>query len=105
MRHIRTSGQPYTSAWREWDSEKSIPDQILHYMEDTYWVYDCDTCGDASIQFVVRDQGVETYWQVDHAWWIEYEPEWCVQNEFDVEQISSVNFEYPRINRDWMKLT
>lgn len=105
MRQWRTSGQPYQSAWREWDNNVAIPDQILNYMEHTHWVYDCDTCGGATMQFVVRDNHVDTYWQVNHAWWIELEPEWCVQNEFDIERIESVNFGYPRINRDWLKLT
>jgi hypothetical protein len=105
MRQIRTSGQPYQTPWREWDGDATIPDEILLHMEDAYWVYDCDTCGDATIQFVVREHDAETYWQVDHAWWIEYEPEWCVRNEFDVQQIDAVTFAYPRMNRDWMKLT
>lgn len=105
MRQIRTSEQLYQSAWWEWDSELTIPDQILNYVQRKYWVYDADTCGNRTYQFVVRENGSETYWQVEHAYWIEYDPEWDLPNEFDIEQIDTVSFSYPQLNRDWLKLT
>lgn len=88
-----------------WDGLNTIPDQIIQYMETVYWIYDADTCGNETLQFVVRENGVETYWEVEHAWWIERDPEWDLKNEFDIKQVDSVIFEYPRINRDWLKLT
>lgn len=105
MRQVRSSDQSYQSDWMTWDSLNTIPEQIIQYMETVYWIYDADTCGNETLQFVVRDSGVETYWEVEHAWWIEYEPEWDLPNEFDIKQVDSVIFEYPRINRDWLKLT
>lgn len=74
-------------------------------MQRKFWVYDSDSCGDETIQFVVRENDVETYWQVKHTWWIDYDPEWDLKNQFDVEQISCAEFTYPRVNRDWLKLT
>jgi hypothetical protein len=105
MRQVRHSEQPYQSAWWEWDSLSAIPDQILDYVREEYWIYDADTCGNETFQFVVRENGVETYWQVEHAWWIEHDPEWDLPNEFDIEQIGTVSFSYPQLNRDWLKLT
>jgi hypothetical protein len=105
MREVRHSEQEYQSVWLEWDSGVTIPDQILNYLREEYWVYDADVCGNDTFQFVVRENGTETYWQVEHAWWIEWEPEWVCRNEFDVTQIPQVHFAYPTKNRDWLKLT
>jgi len=105
MRQVRYSEQAYQTAWLEWDSGVAIPDQIVNYLQEEYWIYDADTCGNETFQFVVRENEVDTYWEVDHAWWIEYEPEWTMRNEFDIKQVDSVIFEYPRINRDWLQLT
>jgi hypothetical protein len=105
MRQVRTSDQEYQSAWLEWDILESIPDQILSYCEDEFWVYDADVCGWRDIQFVVRENNKDTHWKVEHAWWIETDLEWQLKNEFDVTQIESVSFSYPSLNRDWLKLT
>ena len=104
MRQVRYSEQEYESAWLEWDTQLAIPDQILDYVREEYWVYDADVCGDDTFQFVVREHGAETYWEVEHAWWITYDPEWELHNEFDLKQIDSVQFEYPTKNRDWLQL-
>jgi hypothetical protein len=105
MREVRHSEHAYQSAWLEWDSCVAIPDQILNYVQEEYWVWDADVCGNDTFQFVVRENGTETYWQVEHAWWIQYDPEWQLKNEFDFEQIDTVSFSYPTLNRDWLKLT
>jgi hypothetical protein len=105
MRQVRTSLQPYQSHWLIWDGNHAIPDQIISYCEHEFWVYDADVCGWRDIQFVVRENDVESYWNVAHAWWIQHEPEWDLRNEFDISQTDSVSFRYPTINRDWLKLT
>jgi hypothetical protein len=105
MRQVRYSEQEYQSAWLEWDLSKEIPDQILAYVEEEYWIYDSDTCGNDTFEFVVRENHTETYWKVEHAWWWQTEPEWDLVNEFDIEQIDTVSFSYPKMNRDWLKLT
>ena len=104
MRQIRTSEQAYQSAWLEWDSVTTIPDQIISYCEDEFWIYDADLCGYRDIQFVVRENDVESYWNVAHAWWWQTEPEWDLRNEFDISQIPQVHFAYPRVTRDWLIL-
>lgn len=105
MRQVRHSVQPYESAWMEWESDQALPDQIIQYCEQKFWVYDADVCGCRDIEFVVREHGIESYWQVEHAWWIQTEPEWDLRNEFDIKQIPQVQFTYPRINRNWLQLT
>lgn len=105
MRQVRHNRQSYQDAWLEWDSHTSIPDQIMEHVRRKYWVYDSDTCGSSVYQFVVRENGSETYWFVTHDWWIEHDPEWACVNEFDISQMLSVDFEYPRVDRDWLKLT
>lgn len=105
MRQVRTSQQPYQSDWLTWDSEPVITDQIMSYCEHEFWIHDADVCGWRDIQFVVRENHTVTYWKVEHAWWIQHEPEWDLRNEFDISQMDSVSFSYPNINRDWLKLT
>jgi hypothetical protein len=104
MRLIRTSDLPYKSDWLVWEPQGDVTEQILQYAQEHYWVYDADVCGWRDIQFVVRDNGAETFWEVEHAWWIEHDPEWELRNEFDLKQIESVQFEYPTKNRDWLLL-
>lgn len=105
MRQVRYNGQSYKDDWLEWDSETTIPDQIIQYLQNKYWVYDSDSFGNETFQFVVRENLTDTYWEVEHVWWIDYDPDWTMNNEFDIKQVLTVNFDYPRINRAWLKLT
>lgn len=104
MRQVRYSEQAYQDTWIEWDSGISAPLQILNYLREEYWVHDAHTCGGQTFQFVVRENHTETCWEVTHSWWIEHDPEWCLLNEFDIEQKQSVSFPYPAVNRDWLTL-
>lgn len=105
MRLVRHSEQPYTSDWLCWDDQSPIAQQIEQFLQDNYWVYDADVCGTCTHQFVVQQHGETTFWQAEHHWWIEYDPEWICGNEFEIQQTDAVLFDYPTRNRDWLTLT
>lgn len=101
---MRHSDQAYTDAWIMLDHNKSIKAQLERFMEDHYWIYDADVCGHETVEFVVDHDGDVTFWQAEHAWWIDWDPEWELHNEIDINQVDGVNWKYPRIDRDWMIL-
>lgn len=116
------SNLPYTSSWIVIDdtfvekyyikSTNSLLDILYKYLREEYWVYDSDTCGTNCIKFVIRNIKTkdEIFINFDHSWWWDYviddhERVYSLENEFYHEIQQESTFEYPALNRDYLKLS
>ena len=94
----------YTQPWVSFTTTQELHKYLITWMEHHYWVYDADTCGDRTVHFVIRQDQTETYWRVCQTWWIEYEPDWEMRNEFEITRMDQAQFEYPKVARDCLRL-
>lgn len=71
-----------------------------HFIHNECWVYDADTCGDDTYLFSF-DNG-EAY-TLEHSWWIDYDPEWVIHNEWTWEKVTPSSLpSWMRVERDWI---
>ena len=65
------------------------PFDFTNWVKEENWAWDADNCGDTTMFFVVvSDDGLVFYYEVKHSWWIEYNPDWEIHNEFEITLIN-----------------
>lgn len=90
---------------RNWlDSDESNPEKIIKdfYYEKCY-VHDADICGDDIVEFAFEIKGKIIYYRMSYDWYIDYDPEWDIHNNFDIKKINEPTFNFPG-NRDWINV-
>lgn len=100
---IRDSKMKYHDNWIVIESNNLRKFLCERYQEKMH-VYDCDTCGTAELEIVVKtSDGSFEFFKVENSWYLNDNPWECV-NEFYLDQITTVNFSYPSIDRNWLIL-
>jgi hypothetical protein len=94
----------YQNDWIKFETDKEIEAYIRSYLAENYWVCDCDGCGDDVFEFVIKSEEGTRMFSVEHSWWIVFDPDFRVENEFYVTEVESVKFPFPSKNRDWLIL-
>jgi len=88
--------------WLETDA--TDPKKVIEdYYYDRCEVPDADVCGDATVHFVFFINGVNVYYVLSYSWYIDYEPEWCINNDHYVEEVSEPTYKFPG-DRDWINV-
>jgi len=70
-----------------WRFPKKEPFNFEAWVKDHEWVWDSDNSGDNTAFWVVIDGDKVIYYRVKHEWWIEYNPEWEIHNQFEIAVI------------------
>lgn len=58
---------------------------ILKYFYDIVKIYDADECGDEEYDFVFENG---TAWKLYYSWYITYDPDWKLMDEYHIEAIN-----------------
>lgn len=87
MRYYCSDWYPYNLSWKEVDVNVSHEDLINKILRDDFHVYDADNCGDDTIYFVINDGNETKYFMVEHSWWIKYDPEWEIHNDYTIDEV------------------
>jgi hypothetical protein len=98
------SKMKYTDPWKEIRSH-DVEEFIHNYIRDKYHVHDADNCGDHEYEFVIMKDGETKLYILMHSWWITYDPEWEMHNEYTLEEVKEVKMKYPSPNRDWLDVS
>jgi hypothetical protein len=107
--HMFHSERDYALPWIKFETNQKIVDYVYDWARQEFCLYDFDECGIETIQFVIVDENFENklFIEIEHEWYMElskyYEDEKII-NDFAYKLIDHIDFEYPKINRDWMKL-
>lgn len=97
--------KPYTSAW-----DKAEIDNFEEYFEslirEKEYYCDADVCGIRNFYFVVKTETGNKFYKVSHSWYIDYDPEWEIFNEYETEELTELpkHVKYPNKTRDWLNL-
>lgn len=93
--------------WAELSTTLAPEELFVALCDEAFRIYDTDNGGEQKYHFVyveVGGDGVEKFITVYHEYGIEYEPEWNCYNIFSYEHKNKAPFDYPKRNRDWLKI-
>lgn len=96
IRIANLSGSPKYFQW------KFVGDSFdfASWIKEEEWAHDADNGGDSRKFWVVTDGTKVTYYEVKHSWWIEYDPEWQLYNEFEIAEIPRSGVEENKYARE-----
>lgn len=100
----------YTNSYgyrvKNWiETDETDPVKVIEkFYYDNCFIYDADICGDRSVEFAFEIDGKIEYYKLDYSWYIDYDPEWEIHNEFTIEKIEKPKTRFPA-NRDWLILS
>ncbi len=103
----------YRDKWIAVETEKPITEFIRLLVEEEYWVWDSDSCGEDAYQFVIDENGILSFYEVEHNWWWSSEPPcdedgngYRLMNQFFVSEIDreKINFKFSTVERDYLIL-
>jgi hypothetical protein len=84
--------------------DETDPEKImLDFFNKNCYVYDADNCGEDTFEFVFEIDGKVEYYSLYHSWYIEYDPDWNIENEYEITKIDAPKHKFPG-NRDWLKI-
>lgn len=87
--------------WKKIDAN-SFEDVVMYYFDNHIKVYDADVCGDTKNFFAVFDGNVTKYFRLDYSWYIEFEPEWQLRDDFSLTEIPKEETKGLIEFRDWI---
>ena len=84
---------------KTWLKSDLKPTEIMkkYHMEECY-VNDADSCGSGEVCFIF-DNGKA--FKLSYDWYITYNPEWDIHNDFEIEEIDPASFTWPK-DKDWL---
>lgn len=74
------------------------------WMREEMYTRDADNCG-TDVEYIAVSDGSETkYYKAKAEWWIDYDPEWTIHNEFELNEITREEAKAHDVidNRDWV---
>lgn len=84
--------------WAEAHGKDEV-DVIRSWFMKNLKVWDADICGDRTVIFVF-DTG--KYFRLVYAWWIEYNPEWELCEDIEIEEVQYSDDMHLTKDRDWL---
>jgi hypothetical protein len=92
----------YSKKWKTFETDNLFRWLHQHFSENMF-VWDADCCGTQEIKIVVKDKNAnESFFLAENSWWIDEESN--IKNEFFLERKEILQFQYPKISREWLIL-
>lgn len=93
----------YCSDWRKknWVETFLSEKEILYFLKKEMFVYDSDNCGE-DISYVGFSSG--KYFKIFHSWYIEHDPEWQINNDFEITEVTKEEATHKGVisDRNWL---
>lgn len=97
IRFANLSTLPKYFCWRFIQGDSFDLEQ---WIKNEEMVYDTDQGGESTQFWVVMWPTITVYYKVQHAWWVDHDPEWMIINDFNITIVEPADMDkYAKENK------